>query len=426
MNERVMQFRIGMFVLGAGLVLTMLIVWFGESPSLFRDTSYVSVHFVIAPGVSEGIPVRKSGIRIGEVTSIRFDDRPRVRATVQTVEESRLLVQLNGGAQALLPLDQLIGRPPEPGSALDVVVTRPGRESDPALVATPDGVLVLLSLERRYRLTAGSTPRITRGLIGDVSIDILPGDGPGLLETSENAAAAPIVEGQVAPDPANALAAATDAFGNVKGTLTAIEEAARGLSAVTKKIGNLDEVTGSFRDASDKVGTLAENVDRVIRTNESEIAPTLTSLRKAADNIGSTLDEPTRKQISETVSKLTNASDRIDRMLAEMEPVAKDLAADPSRSPSTNMGQLLLRANRIAYDLSLVTRAFGDGKGGLNENGTLQRLITSAEVYDNISELTATGKALMKSMSPVVRNLGEFSRKVAADPSLIGRGALRQ
>ena len=32
MNERVMQFRIGMFVIVAGLVLTMLIVWFGESP----------------------------------------------------------------------------------------------------------------------------------------------------------------------------------------------------------------------------------------------------------------------------------------------------------------------------------------------------------------------------------------------------------
>ena len=37
MNERVMQFRIGMFVIVAGLVLTMMIVWFGESPSLFRD-----------------------------------------------------------------------------------------------------------------------------------------------------------------------------------------------------------------------------------------------------------------------------------------------------------------------------------------------------------------------------------------------------
>jgi ethanolamine permease len=29
MNERVMQFRIGMFVIVAGLVLTMLVVWFG-------------------------------------------------------------------------------------------------------------------------------------------------------------------------------------------------------------------------------------------------------------------------------------------------------------------------------------------------------------------------------------------------------------
>ena len=37
MNERVMQFRIGMFVIVAGLVLTMLIVWFGESPALLRE-----------------------------------------------------------------------------------------------------------------------------------------------------------------------------------------------------------------------------------------------------------------------------------------------------------------------------------------------------------------------------------------------------
>jgi phospholipid/cholesterol/gamma-HCH transport system substrate-binding protein len=37
MDERMMQFRIGMFVIVAGLVLTMLLVWFGEGPSLFRE-----------------------------------------------------------------------------------------------------------------------------------------------------------------------------------------------------------------------------------------------------------------------------------------------------------------------------------------------------------------------------------------------------
>src|SRR3954468_4156667 len=109
-KERVMQFRIGMFVIVAGLVLTMLIVWFGEAPSLFHDNGYVVAHFVEAPGVSEGVPVRKSGIRIGEVTAIAFDERPK----------------------------------------------------------QPDGVLVTLSLERKYKIKAGSVPRISRSLIGDV------------------------------------------------------------------------------------------------------------------------------------------------------------------------------------------------------------------------------------------------------------------
>ena len=77
MNERVMQFRIGMFVIVAGLVLTMMIIWFGESPSLLRDHVYIKARFAEAPGVAEGTPVRKSGIRIGQVSSIQFDeDRP--------------------------------------------------------------------------------------------------------------------------------------------------------------------------------------------------------------------------------------------------------------------------------------------------------------------------------------------------------------
>ena len=76
MNERLMQFRIGMFVIVAGLVLTMMIVWFGESPSIFRDQVYLKVHYSEAPGVVEGVPVRKSGIRIGEVFSTEFDERP--------------------------------------------------------------------------------------------------------------------------------------------------------------------------------------------------------------------------------------------------------------------------------------------------------------------------------------------------------------
>ena len=130
MNERLMQFRIGMFVIVAGLVLTMMIVWFGESPSVFRDQVYLKVHYSEAPGVVEGVPVRKSGIRIGEVFSTEFDERPN----------------------------------------------------------EPDGVIVTLALERRYPLHKGSVPRLNRSLIGDVTVDMMPGAGPSILPTSRTPA----------------------------------------------------------------------------------------------------------------------------------------------------------------------------------------------------------------------------------------------
>ena len=54
MNERLMQFRIGMFVIVAGLVLTMMIIWFGESPAILRDQVYLRVRYCRSPWRSRG------------------------------------------------------------------------------------------------------------------------------------------------------------------------------------------------------------------------------------------------------------------------------------------------------------------------------------------------------------------------------------
>src|SRR5436305_12275167 len=127
MNERMMQFRIGMFVIVAGLVLTMLIVWFEGAPLVLSDRDYLTVHFAEAPGVAEGIPVRKSGIRIGEVVDVRFDQRPNRR---------------------------------------------------------DDGVLVTLGIDRsKVRLRAGARPRTPRALIGDATTEMMAGTGPGPSQT---------------------------------------------------------------------------------------------------------------------------------------------------------------------------------------------------------------------------------------------------
>jgi phospholipid/cholesterol/gamma-HCH transport system substrate-binding protein len=84
MDERVMQFRVGVMVVATLLIAAMLVVIFGELPSLFHGSYTIYVTFSEAPGVTRDTPVRKSGIRIGRVTSVRFaDDDTSVLVTAE-------------------------------------------------------------------------------------------------------------------------------------------------------------------------------------------------------------------------------------------------------------------------------------------------------------------------------------------------------
>lgn len=372
MNERVMQFRIGMFVIVAGLVLTMLIVWFGESPALFRDHGYLTVRFVEAPGIAVGIPVRKSGIRIGEVSAIQFDLRP----------------------------------------------------------GAGDGVLVTMALEHQYPLADGAVPRLSRALIGDVSIDMLPGEGQGELVLSPSPSASMqegrIIEGTVSPDPSNALAAATIAFERAGDTLQAIDEAAKAIAAVADKVEDIPGLITTWRDTGAKAGSLAERLDRAVAEYEPEIGPTITSLRTAADSVNATLDEPTRQKLQETVSNLSAGSTRLNKLLADLGPLAADLGATAGVSPTTNLGQSAMRLNRIVYEIGLLTAALPDRNGrALNPNGSLQRLVLRPDLHDSLLRASKSMEDVFAAARPVLRSLGEFADRIARDPSAISRGALQ-
>ncbi len=368
MNERVMQFRIGMFVIVAGLVLAMMIVWFGESPSLFRDHVFLRVHYQDAPGVSEGIPVRKSGIRIGEVAAIEFDAREN----------------------------------------------------------QPDGVLVTLSLERKYKLKAGSVPRLSRSLIGDVAIDILPGAGPGDLVTSKGPAGAPIIEGAVTPDPSKALAAATVAFEKAGDTLKSIELAATGIAKMTKSAENVDELLDTWQSTGKNMASAAEGVDRFIKANESDFHPTLVNLRETSRKLNDTFTPEAQAALKTGVMRLANASARLDAGLADLAPLMKDLGAPMDFLPTTNFGQTIVRMNRISADVGLLTRTLSDGRGRLNTNGSVQKLLTRAELYDNVNRLSVSANEVMANLRPILASFRKFADKIASDPSAISRGALQR
>ena len=112
MNERIIQFRVGVVVIGGLLVAGMLVVLFGEWPSVVGGRYTVNIVFAEAPGVTRDTPVRKSGILIGRVASVSFTDEGKVLVIAQ-IDNNVVVRQdevfrvrpLEVGEQRLAPAD---------------------------------------------------------------------------------------------------------------------------------------------------------------------------------------------------------------------------------------------------------------------------------------------------------------------------------
>ena len=83
MDDRVMKFRIGVMVLGAVLVAVILVMMFGRISSPFQRIYTICVKFPSVSGLSAGAPVRKNGIRIGEVSKIELAADDQVLVTLR-------------------------------------------------------------------------------------------------------------------------------------------------------------------------------------------------------------------------------------------------------------------------------------------------------------------------------------------------------
>jgi phospholipid/cholesterol/gamma-HCH transport system substrate-binding protein len=72
MDDRVLRLRVGVVVLAAALITAFLVARFGDLPLPGSGTYTVYVQFPRAPGVTQGSPVRMSGVQIGRVTEIQL------------------------------------------------------------------------------------------------------------------------------------------------------------------------------------------------------------------------------------------------------------------------------------------------------------------------------------------------------------------
>ena len=69
MDERVIQFRVGVVIIAALLITGILTVLFGEG---VRSQYTIYMQFASAPGVTNDTPIRKNGILIGRVSNVKL------------------------------------------------------------------------------------------------------------------------------------------------------------------------------------------------------------------------------------------------------------------------------------------------------------------------------------------------------------------
>lgn len=130
MDDRVLRLRVGVVVLAATLITAFLVARFGDLPLPGGGTYTIFVRFPRAPGVTQGSPVRMSGVQIGRVARLELLQPSGVRVVAE-IDAGRSILDsdvcwirsasvLGDSVLEFVPPDQIPpgAKPIEPGTEI--------------------------------------------------------------------------------------------------------------------------------------------------------------------------------------------------------------------------------------------------------------------------------------------------------------------
>ncbi|MFM8274015.1 MAG: MlaD family protein, partial [Gemmata sp.] len=462
MAERALRMRLGLFM-GASLVaLAGLVVLFGGAPRVFSNEAKYSVLFPEAPGIGAGTPMRKSGVRIGQVTALELDPvsgQVRVRVSVdrkylpRNSEEPIITRGLLSGDTAidflprLGPDGQPVPRGEEwpPGSEIPGVQPITPRSfigpASTALVNAQQSLERMTKAFEKLDRIGDLSPKMetaideTTGLIKDIRAFI-----PELRNTNKKIQSL-IGDGPVPPRPVMPVAA-VDAGPPCAAPLPP------GLVLAAAQPAPAEEpnLRALIRDAQDALRTIKPAVDdfrATMRRLEPEISGAVKGARQAFDNVNDVLSPENRKQFAELLKSLNAVSANVQKfatslggfldtaektvknidarvteagqVVADVRAVTRPLAAR-SEGIVTNVAESAGQLNKLLTDIRGVLTTFG------KENGSIQKLITEPGVYQNLDAASGSLARVLARAEKISRDLEVFADKVARRPELIGIG----
>lgn len=380
MDERVLQFRVGVVVVASAIITVILVMLFGAWPNVWQRRYEIHVKFPEAPGVTVDTPVRKSGVLIGRVSNVKLRE------------------EKEGG-----------------------------------------GVLVSIRVFDQFKLRRHETCRIGTGsLLGDAIVEFVPSDQAtmlarfdvnknGALDAGEKQAAGELLgDGEFMSDGAvvsNPLRALVNLEGSVSSAFRSLEGASKEVSqlahSVNQTVGGGDD---QLRRIMQKTEVALDHFDSTMTAVEKILGD-----EQLADQLRQTLrDMPAFvDETRQTMSAARTTMDSFQRMSGKAETNLDHL--EKFTKPLGESGPKLVanveETTRNLNDLLEQFVAFGEA---LNSGeGTLGKLVHDDEIYQQLQRVVGNAEEITRRARPIVEDVRIFTDKIARDPRQLGvKGAL--
>lgn len=280
------------------------------------------------------------------------------------------------------------------------------------------GVNVQVEIQEEIRLPADSRAMVTRSLMGEATMEFVRGSDEEKLRPGSR------INGIAVADP---LVMIQRLEARTVETLSAFNDTGREWQLVAKNLnslmdtkqGSLDQVVERAADALNVFTKSMKQINQMVDAansivadpaNQQAVKETVTALPRLVNSTRSAIDE-TRQTVVSARQVLDNMNRNLVNLSQVTEPVGRrgEQMVDKLDSSLSNIDLLLTELNRFARVIN-------------QNDGSLQKFVANPALYDNLERSSQSIAVLMKNMEPVMRDLREFSDKVARNPELLGVG----
>jgi phospholipid/cholesterol/gamma-HCH transport system substrate-binding protein len=364
MNERSMQFRVGLVVVLTLALGVTLVAMFSQPTGLFEEHITIYVDAPVAPGVTKDTPVRKHGILVGRVKDVQLSDV---------------------------------------------------------------GVRIAVALNTKFRdkVRRSDVCRVGGGsLLGDAVLAVLPGDpqlpADVVQENDVLRGAAHVDPFQVIGNLDNQMARVVQSVAGASDSVAQLAQRLQGF--VQANDGQFGAVLSRSTQTLENLGKVAQNVDSIVQDPQvsanlkqalQELPALLRDAREATTGIKKTLASADASFVS-----VQRAAEPLTESGKGMIENADELFRKLGRSAD--------KLEELVENMVVFSQALNNREGTLGKLLADSQLYDNLNnTLSNVNHLTDNVNRLAVELRPVLYNTRLFTDKIARHPETLGvRGAI--